>query len=54
MENEELLLRNTFLNARMGPLVDYNNQQPNNFANKSKGKAGIVWADEKGAPLARE
>ena len=24
IENEELLLRNTFLNAKMGPLVNYN------------------------------
>ena len=50
MENEELLLRNTFLNARMGPLVDYTQ----NHVAKSKGRPRIFWADEKRIPLAQE
>jgi hypothetical protein len=52
MENEELLLRNTFLNARMGPFVDYN-QRDASF-NKPKGRGRLVWADEKRVPLAQE
>lgn len=52
LENEELLLRNTFLNARMGPLVDYSNN--NKAYNKSRGRERLVWADEKRIPLAQE
>jgi hypothetical protein len=51
MENEELLLRNTFLNARMGPLVEYNH---NGYPNKSKLRGKLVWADEKRIPLTHE
>ena len=46
IENEELLLRNTFLNARMGPLVDYN-QYNMGYSNKPKARNRIVWADQK-------
>ena len=46
MENEELLLRNTFLNAKMGPLVDYQ-QNNTNFTKKTKIRGRLVWADEK-------
>lgn len=52
MENEELLLRNTFLNARMGPFVDYN--QRDISYNKPKVRGRLVWADEKRIPLAQE
>lgn len=52
MENEELLLRNTFLNARMGPFVDYN--QRDVPYNKPKIRGRLVWADEKRIPLAQE
>lgn len=52
LENEELLLRNTFLNARMGPLVDYSNN--NKLSNKSRVRERLVWADEKRIPLAQE
>jgi hypothetical protein len=51
MENEELLLRNTFLNARMGPLVEYNHS---GYPNKSKLRGKLVWADEKRIPLTHE
>lgn len=50
MENEELLLRNTFLNARMGPLVEYNHHNMG-YANKPKIRGKLVWADEKRIPL---
>ena len=53
MENEELLLRNTFLNARMGPLAD-NNDQNSNYINKPKAKGSVMWADQRGMPLAQE
>lgn len=53
IENEELLLRNTFLNARMGPLVDYNNNQYNQMS-KHKKREKIVWADHKRLPLVYE
>jgi hypothetical protein len=42
LENEELILRNTFLNAQMGPLVDISNID----INKPKTNA-LVWRDEK-------
>jgi len=45
IENEELLLRNTFLNARMGPLVDYNNPQYQQH-NQPRNHKRVVWADE--------
>lgn len=42
LENEELILRNTFLNAQMGPLVDISNID----INKPKPNT-IGWRDEK-------
>lgn len=53
MENEELLLRNTFLNSKMGPLAEYNAKQ-NAATKKRKIKTKICWADEKRIPLAQE
>lgn len=52
IENEELLLRNTFLNAKMGPLVNYNEYHQGH--NKPKIKRSLVWADENRYPLACE
>lgn len=48
LENEELLLRNTFLNARMGPLAEFAQNMPT-YQHKSRDR--IVWADEKGFSL---
>ncbi len=50
IENEELLLRNTFLNAKMGPLVNYNEYTKG--YKKPKIKRSLVWADENRFPLA--
>lgn len=53
IENEELLLRNTFLNARMGPLAEFN-QSSIGFGSKQTIRERIVWADEQRFPLAYE
>lgn len=52
-ENEELLLRNTFLNARMGPLAEYS-QSSITYSNKSIPKQRVIWADERRMPLVQE
>lgn len=52
IENEELLLRNTFLNARMGPLAEYDQTSINSY--KPPNHERIVWADERRLPLALE
>lgn len=51
LENEELLLRNTFLNARMGPLAEFAQNVPM-YQHKSRDR--IIWADEKGLSLVQQ
>jgi hypothetical protein len=52
LENEELILRNTYLNSQMAPLVDLS------LVNIDEGKSfAIKWVDELAAnsrPLAEE